>query len=113
VHVFGQKAGLPTLAATNVITDINTQKEAEAILKQTGVKKGFCLVLGGGDGKLALELAKQSELIVFGVDADAAKVAAGREWLLQSGLYGPRVTLDHIDLSLIPYSSYFANLIVG
>lgn len=113
IHVFGPNAGLPTLAATNVITDINTQKEAEAILKQTGVKKGFCLVLGGGDGKLALELAKQSELIVFGVDADAAKVAAGREWLLQTGLYGPRVTLDHIDLSLIPYSSYFANLIVG
>jgi hypothetical protein len=54
-----------------------------------------------------------SELIVFGVDADEKKVAAGRAALLPTGLYGPRITLDHLDLALMPYSSYFANLIVG
>jgi len=110
VHVFGEKAGSPVLAGTNFIS--TKGEEAKAILKQTGINKGFCLVLDD-DGSLAYELAKQSELIVFGVNSDAEKIAAGREWLLRTGLYGSRITLDHIDLSLIPYSSYFANLIVG
>lgn len=110
VHVFGEKEGSPALAASNFIS--SKGEEAKAILKQTGIKKGFCLVLGD-DGSLAYELAKQSELVVFGVNSDEAKVAAGRQWLLQTGLYGSRITLDHLDLAMIPYSSYFANLIVG
>lgn len=110
VHVFGEKEGAPTLAASNFIS--SKGEEAKAILKQTGIKKGFCLVLGD-DGSLAYELAKQSELVVFGVNSDEAKVAAGRQSLLQTGFYGSRITLDHLDLAMIPYSSYFANLIVG
>ena len=86
---------------------------AEAILAQSGVTKGFCLVLGNEDGRLAYELAKRSELIIFGVDDDANKVASSRQALLKSGLYGPRLTVDHLDLSVIPYGSYFANLIVS
>lgn len=110
VHVFGENEGSPALAASNFIS--SKGEEAKAILNQTGIKKGFCLVLGD-DGSLAYELAKQSELVVFGVNSDEAKVAAGRQNLLQTGFYGPRVTLDHLDLAMIPYSSYFANLIVG
>lgn len=110
VHVFGEKEGSSTLAASNFIS--SKGEEAKAILKQTGLTKGFCLVLGD-DGSLAYELAKQSELVVFGVNSDEAKVAAGRQSLLQTGLYGSRITLDHLDLAMIPYSSYFANLIVG
>ena len=29
---------------------------AESIVKQTGVSKGFCLILAGGNGQLAMEL---------------------------------------------------------
>jgi outer membrane protein assembly factor BamB len=86
---------------------------AESILKQSGVTKGFCLVLGNEQGRLAYELAKRSELIVFGVDSDEGKVAAARAALLKTGLYGPRVTFDHLDLNVIPYASYLANLIVS
>jgi len=85
---------------------------AEDILKQSGVKKGFCLVLGSGQGRLAYELAKRSDLVIFGVDADERKVAAAREAVLKTGLYGQRITFDHLDLNVIPYPSYFANLIV-
>ncbi len=86
---------------------------AEAILAQSGVTKGFCLVLGNGEGRLAYELAKRSELVIFGVDEDADRVKASRQALLKTGLYGPRLTVDHLDLSVIPYGSYFANLIVS
>ncbi len=86
---------------------------AETILKSTGIKQGFCLVLGSDQGRLAYEIAKRSDLTIFGVEADAAKVNASRKRLLSTGLYGSRITIDHLDLDLIPYSSYFANLIVS
>lgn len=86
---------------------------AEGILKESGITKGFCLVLGNEQGRLAYELARRSELIVFAVDTDAQRVAQSRAKLLQTGLYGSRITVDHLDLNVIPYSSYFANLIVS
>lgn len=86
---------------------------AEAILRASGVNQGFCLVLGSADGRLVHELARRSRLSVFGVEADEARVRSSRETLLRTGLYGSRITIDHLDLSMIPYSSYFANLIVS
>lgn len=115
VYVFGTKAAevIAAKKPNDFPSDEAHAKAAEAILKQTGVTKGFCLVLGNDQGQLAYELAKRSDLIVFGVDADEKKVAAARAALLPTGLYGPRITVDHLDLALMPYSSYFANLIVS
>lgn len=86
---------------------------AESILTQTKVRDGFCLVIGSENGRLAYEIAKRSRLAVYGVEPDEAKVQASRQALIGTGLYGPRITIDHLDLSVIPYSSYFANLIVS
>lgn len=86
---------------------------ADAILQQTSIKRGFCLVLGSEQGRLAYELAKRSELTVCGIEADERKVQSSREALVKTGLYGSRVTIDHFDLGVLPYSSYFANLIVS
>lgn len=112
---------LPLAEAPKLVTDPFPQdalsdmyaKAAESILKATQVKQGFCLVLGSEQGRLAYEIAKRSQLAVFGVEADEAKVKASRETLLRTGLYGSRITIDHLDLSMVPYSSYFANLIVS
>ena len=43
---------------------------AEQIIDQTGIEKGFCLVYGCGEGRLAFELAKRSDLVIVGVDTD-------------------------------------------
>ncbi len=87
---------------------------ADAILKASGVERGFCLVLGCGTGRLALELAKRTEdLMIYGVDPDAEKVAAARKALDAAGVYGTRVCVDQAELSTVPYSDYFANLIVS
>ncbi len=86
---------------------------AESILAKSGVKRGFCLVIGGEQGRLAYEIAKRSELTIYAVEPDERKVQAAREALIETGLYGPRITVDHLDLSVVPYSSYFANLIVS
>ncbi len=86
---------------------------AADILKQTGISRGFCLVLGSEQGRLAYELARQSELTIYCLEPDSAKVAASRKALDTAGLYGSRVTVHEADFSPVPYSSYFANLIVS
>jgi len=86
---------------------------SDAIVATTGVTKGFCLVYGCGTGALAAELAKRTELNIIGVDPDPANVATARQRLDAAGLYGTRVIVDEVDVVDLPYSDYFANLIVS
>ena len=86
---------------------------AEAILKRTGIDKGYCLVLGCGEGRLAYELARRTELEIIGVERDSGKVAAARAALDAAGLYGVRITIHHWEKDVLPYTSYLANLIVS
>jgi len=86
---------------------------AEAILQETDIRRGYCLVLGVETGQLALELARRSELTIYAVDPDAKKVAAARKKLDEAGVYGARVCVEQWPLDKIPYSDYFANLIVS
>ncbi|MHC4328743.1 MAG: PQQ-like beta-propeller repeat protein, partial [Planctomycetota bacterium] len=86
---------------------------AEAIIMETGVKKGYCLMLGAERGRLARELALRTELTIIGVEPDAEKARAARLALDAAGLYGERVTIEQGDISKLPYSNYFANLIVS
>ena len=89
------------------------QSAAEQILKQTNVASGFCLVVGSEHGRLAYELAIRSQLKIYGIEPNAEKVQASRRALSAAGLYGHRVTIHQADFSRIPYSNYFANLIVS
>ena len=87
---------------------------AKEILAESGVSQGICLVLGCGDGRLAYELAKGSNLRVVGVETDAKKVEAARQALKPTGLYGARVSFHQIEsLSDLPFTGLFANLIVS
>jgi len=87
---------------------------AEAIVAATGVARGYCLVLGCGKGRLALELAKRTELNLYGLEPDSRNVAAARAALDRAGLYGVRVTVNQGGPArLRQYPDYFANLIVS
>ena len=86
---------------------------AEEVLRRTGQTRGFCLVVGSETGRLAYELAKRSDLKIYGVEPDADKVETARNALSDAGLYGHRITIHQADPSAIPYSNYFANLIVS
>lgn len=89
------------------------QQAAQEILETTGVKRGYCLVVGNEQGRLALELAARSELKIFAVEPDEKKVQQSRQALSAAGLYGHRISVQRADLNAIPYSDYFANLIVS
>ena len=89
------------------------RKAAEDILAASGHQTGFCLVVGNGDGRLAAELAAQSELTVLAVERNEENVAQARETLQRAGLAGSRVTVVHCTEDEIPFANYFANLIVS
>ncbi len=86
---------------------------AEAIVMETGITKGYCLVVGAEHGRLARELARRTDLTIIGIEPDPEKAAAARLALDTAGLYGQRVTIDEGNPSKLPYSNYFANLIVS
>ncbi|MBN2473833.1 MAG: PQQ-binding-like beta-propeller repeat protein [Pirellulales bacterium] len=89
------------------------RQAAERILQETGVRRGYCLVLGVETGELALELARRSDLTVYAVDPDAQKVGAARRALDAAGMHGGRVCVEQWPLDKVPYSDFFANLIVS
>ena len=87
---------------------------ADHIVSETGITKGFCLVYGSGEGRLAFELAKRTDLIIVGVETDPVKVQTSRQKLMQAGVYGANVNIQQVsDLSTLDITKYFANLIVS
>lgn len=88
-------------------------KTAQSIIERTGVERGFCLVIGSERGRLAYEIARRSELQVYGIESDAKKVEQSRRLLDKAGWYGHRVTIVQGDPAKMPFANYFANLIVS
>lgn len=86
---------------------------AKQILDRSGHSRGYCLVVGSEDGRLAYELAQQSDLTVLAVEPDAVKANQSRNKLELAGIHATRVTIVNAPLDQIPFSNYFANLIVS
>lgn len=86
---------------------------AERIVAASGGRRGFCLVAGVETGRLAYELARRTELTIYCLEPDAGKAQAARAALDAAGLYGGRVFVDRGGFDDIPYSNYFANLVVS
>ncbi len=86
---------------------------AQSILDSTGIKKGYCLDYGCGDGRLAYELAIRSNLHVIGVSENAAGVATARKALQQAGLYGTRVSFIQSSLDHLPHAKDSFTLVVS
>jgi len=89
------------------------QAAADAIVRASGVRRGFCLVLGVETGRLAYELAQRTDLKIYCLEPDPAKVQAARAALDAAGVRGGRVFVDRGAFDDIPYPNYFANLIVS
>jgi outer membrane protein assembly factor BamB len=88
-------------------------RAAEEIIKKTGKTKGYCLDISCGQGRLAYELAKRTNLNIYALESDPAKVKRARQLLDEAGLYGRRVTVLQRDLAATKLPNCFANLIVS
>jgi len=86
---------------------------AKRILSDNRINQGYALVIGSAEGRMAYELARQTELQVVVVEPDEIKAQTARKALAQAGLYGNRVSVHQRNLSDLPYGPYFANLITS
>jgi len=93
----------------------NTKRYKEAVEKilSTGIVNGYCLVVGSENGRLAYELATKTSLRIIGIDDDPLKVENSRKLLSAAGIYGDKVSIISGSLNKLPFSKYFANLIVS
>ena len=90
------------------------RQAAETILEQIdGPKKGYCLVFGAGEGRLAHQIATRSEFTVLGASRQLERVRAGRAALHKADLYGDRITLHHQSLDAMAYRDYAAVLVLS
>ena len=116
IHCFGARAEPPVRIVTPATAEASSSAEVAAkavrLLERTGVTAGYCLLLGAGDGRLAYELVRRSELVVHCVEPEARKVAAARRVLEAAGVYGVRVVVHHGGFDPLPYPSYVGNLVL-
>jgi len=99
-------------AVTRALPESYT-KRASALVEQTGVRRGYALILGEPDARLAEALARHTDLHVICALRDEATVRAERERLLAESLCGARVAVQALaETSRLPYAPYFADLIV-
>ena len=89
------------------------EEAARIAVEGAGRTRGYCVVMGVGDGELAYRIAKHSEFYVVGLDKDAERVAAAREKLAQAGVYGTRVVVYHEPNDPPRFVHRFANLVVS
>ncbi|MCB1079069.1 MAG: PQQ-binding-like beta-propeller repeat protein, partial [Verrucomicrobiae bacterium] len=75
---------------------------AKQILATTGIREGYCLVLGSEDGRLAVELARGSDLDIHCIEPDATKATSLKQTLAGLGLYGTRVHVTQAPFDAIP-----------
>jgi len=82
---------------------------AETIVQDSGVKRGYALILDMGTGQMAMELARRTDLMIYAL-ARPAQIGALRQALDAAGLYGKRVVVLGASVDALP--DYFANLII-
>lgn len=88
------------------------KKLAREIIDKAGIKTGYCLVVAAGEGQLVYELAMHTGWKIIGIEDDASKVLKARTLLDKAGLYGSKVSIHLGSLSSLPYTRYFANVVV-
>ncbi len=93
--------------------DLVYANAANEIIRRTGITRGYCVDLSCGDGRLALNLAKRTELRIYAVSDDADHVREIRRMIDEAGLYGTRVTVHYAAPATIGYPNYFADLVVS
>ena len=82
---------------------------AADIIKATGVKGGFIVHLGCGDGELTTALRLNKGYLVHGLGQDVTRARAA---IRKAGLYGP-VSADRLAGSKLPYIEGSVNLLVS
>jgi len=83
------------------------------ILESIGVKRGICALLGDPTCKLALELARESELLIYVQLPQAKNVEKVRKVADDAGFYGTRIFVDKGPLKSLHLVDNLADALVA
>lgn len=104
-------AGFLLASGTRAAESAPADLAAEA-LAESGVRGGFVVHIGCGDGSLTAALRASDSFQVHGIDTSAERVAAARAALQARNEYGP-VSVDRFDGKTLPYIDGMVNLVVA
>lgn len=105
-----ERATIVDAPAAKVIT---VPDDVAALVKDSGVKAGYALVLGTNSLPAATALLAQTEMDVILLEPSAEKCDVLRRELQRAGAYGKRLAVTEGSLATTPLPSYFASLIIG
>ncbi len=108
-------AGLIAAALLGTTAAHAAERPADAahrILKATGVQGGLVVLLGCGDGSLAVALRSNDRFLVHALDRDRDRVKSARRRVRKAGLYGP-VSVESFAPPVLPYTDNLVNLLIS
>lgn len=85
----------------------------QKLLDETKARRGYCVMLGIGDGQLLSAMLRETKMNVIVLEPSAKKVAEHRRRLDDADMYGERVALLTGDLLSVPLPPYLAHLIIS
>ncbi len=112
IYCFGQGEETKNSVTKNMpIINENIRQRAKKHLKQTGITKGYAMVVGENNGHFSAALAQESQLKITCPIKSSEQLNEVRSFLDQCNLNGKHV-VAHPYHDRIPYADYFANLII-
>jgi len=104
------------LAASRCSTVVCGEKPADsgpgkALIRDSGIPGGICVVAGAASAELPLSLAQHSGFVIHALFQDEAELRRAREAIRARGVYG-RVSAEHCDLKQLPYAENLINVVV-
>jgi outer membrane protein assembly factor BamB len=88
-------------------------RKADRLLRQSGVREGYCVAWGVSTGRLITELALRSRLHILAVESDPERAASVRIYLEKAGLYGDRIAIVPGSPETVALPPYLASLMVS
>ena len=85
---------------------------AKQIINDYQIKKGRCVEIGSGDGKLGLELAKRTALQIYMVDINGDVFKKARANVCETELSN-QITLIQANVERLPFVDDFADLVIS
>jgi len=84
----------------------------DKMIRETGIKEGYCLVLGAEDLNLLKDLVGGTSLNIIAYDKDPERVAQLREFFDRSGINAERISIQNYGERLPILPKYFSSLTV-
>jgi len=87
-------------------------ESSQGILKRIGVTRGICVLIEDIEGKLAIDLARESELLIYLQLSNEEDVKVARQVIDSAGFYGTRIFVEKGALSRVHLADNLADALI-